>query len=146
MLKNKLFYGFGLLLMLAKPSFSQQWSKEQANDWYAKQSWVLGCNFIPSTAINQLEMWQVETFDTTTIDRELAYMEGIGMNTARVFLHYLVWQQDWPGFRGRMRRQRRDRHRGFAFDWSLGNLEHAYYQRRRIASRQSYPTYGNHCG
>lgn len=79
-----------------------QWTKAQANQWYQEHDWVVGCNFIPSTAVNQLEMWQAATFDTTTIDREMGYMESIGMNTARVFLHYLVWQQDWPGFRSRM--------------------------------------------
>lgn len=105
---------FIIIFILGSGSLhAQQWTKEQANEWYAKQSWVVGCNFIPSTAINQLEMWQAETFDTATIDRELGYMESIGMNTARVFLHYLVWQQDWPGFRSRMDRylQLADRHK-----------------------------------
>lgn len=46
------------------------WSKEHAYEWQAKTGWLCGANFIPSTAINQLEMWQAETFDTVTIDRE----------------------------------------------------------------------------
>ncbi len=45
------------------------WSAETANQWYAKQPWVVGANFLPSTAINQLEMWQAESFDPVTIDR-----------------------------------------------------------------------------
>ena len=49
------------------------WTKKQANEWYAKQPWLVGCDFIPSTAINQLEMWQAATFDTATIDRELGW-------------------------------------------------------------------------
>ncbi|MEO6584359.1 MAG: 1,4-beta-xylanase [Ferruginibacter sp.] len=79
------------------------WSKEQASEWYAKQGWVRGCNFTPSTAINQLEMWQKETFDPATIDRELGYAEGIGLNAMRVFLHHVAWEVDPPGFKDRMK-------------------------------------------
>jgi hypothetical protein len=77
-------------------------TKEEANEWYAKVGWVVGCNFIPSTAINQLEMWQKETYDPNTIDRELGWAEDIGFNTIRVYLHYLVWQQDPNGFKDRV--------------------------------------------
>ncbi len=77
-------------------------SKEQANAWYAKVGWPVGCNFIPSTAINQLEMWQKETYDPNTIDRELGWAQDIGFNTVRVYLHYLVWQQDPNGFKDRV--------------------------------------------
>ena len=78
------------------------WTKEEANAWYAKQPWLVGCDFIPSTAINQLEMWQAETFDTATIDRELGWAASIGMNTVRVYLHDLLYQQDSAGFLSRM--------------------------------------------
>lgn len=78
------------------------WTKEQANAWYAQQGWLVGSNFNPSTAINQLEMWQAETFDTATINRELGWAEDIGMNTARVYLHDLLWVQDSTGFLNRM--------------------------------------------
>ena len=78
------------------------WSKAKANAWYSKQGWVRGSNFIPSTAINQLEMWQKETFDTATINRELGYAEGIGFNVMRVFLHHLAWQEDPAGFKKRV--------------------------------------------
>ena len=78
------------------------WSAQQANDWYAKQPWLIGPNFLPSTAINQLEMWQAETFDTATINRELGWAESIGMNTARVFLHDLLYEQDSIGLYNRM--------------------------------------------
>jgi hypothetical protein len=101
-----------ILLLVVSTSFivlntnAQQerpvWSKEKANEWYSKQGWVRGCNFIPSTAINQLEMWQKETFDPTTIDRELGFAEGIGLNTMRVFLHHLAWQTDPEGFKKRV--------------------------------------------
>jgi Cellulase (glycosyl hydrolase family 5) len=78
------------------------WSIEQANHWYASQGWMRGCDFIPSTAINQLEMWQAGSFDTATISRELGYAQGIGLNCMRVFLHHLAWQQDPTGFKNRM--------------------------------------------
>jgi hypothetical protein len=63
---------------------------------------VFGCNFIPSTAINQLEMWQAETFDTATISKELQWAASIGMNTVRVFLHDLAYKEDPAGFLERM--------------------------------------------
>ncbi|MCO5239474.1 MAG: cellulase family glycosylhydrolase [Chitinophagaceae bacterium] len=74
------------------------WTKEQANEWYAKQGWLVGCDFIPSTAVNQLEMWQAATFDTATIDRELGWAASLGMNTVRVYLHDLLYRQDAEGF------------------------------------------------
>ena len=80
----------------------ERWTKEQANEWYAHQPWLVGANYIPANAINQLEMWQADTFDPAMIDRELALAQSIGMNTARVFLHDLLWQQDAPGFRRRI--------------------------------------------
>jgi len=77
---------------------AQRWPAQQANDWYTHQPFLVGSNFIPSTAINELEMWQADTFDLPTIDRELGWAEGLGMNTMRVFLHNLLWQQDSAGF------------------------------------------------
>ena len=38
-----------------------KWSKEKANSWYEEQPWLVGCNFSPSSAINQLEMFQEDT-------------------------------------------------------------------------------------
>ena len=64
--------------------------------------WSFGCNFIPSTAINQLEMWQSESFDPQTIDRELTWAASIGMNIVRVYLHDLLWIDDKKGFLSRM--------------------------------------------
>jgi len=80
----------------------QNWSTQKATSWYAHQPWPVGSNFIPSTAINELEMWQADTFDLPTIDRELGWAESIGMNTMRVFLHNLAWKQDHAGFLDRM--------------------------------------------
>ena len=74
------------------------WSLERARSWWQAQPWLVGCNFIPSTAINQLEMWQADTFDPTTIDRELGWAEDLGFNSIRVYLHNLLWEQDHEGF------------------------------------------------
>ena len=65
------------------------WTKQQAFEWYDQRPWLRGADFIPSTAINQLEMWQAETFDTATIDRELGWAQSIGLNCMRVFLHHV---------------------------------------------------------
>lgn len=78
------------------------WTKEQANAWYAKQPYLVGCNYIPNNAINQLEMWQAETFDPQTIDKELGWAENLGFNTLRVYLHDKTWQQDPEGFKQRI--------------------------------------------
>jgi hypothetical protein len=78
------------------------WSVEKANTWYAKQRWLVGANYIPADAINQLEMWQAETFNPAQIDKELGWAQSIGMNTMRVFLHDKLWEQDAPGFKKRI--------------------------------------------
>ena len=45
------------------PVPAQRWTEAQAKAWYAAQPWPVGANFLPSTAINELEMWQADTFD-----------------------------------------------------------------------------------
>ncbi len=79
-----------------------RWPAAKANAWYAAQPWRAGCNFIASTAVNQLEMFQPDTFDLPTIDREMGYAQSLGFTTARVFLHDLLWQQDSAGFLKRL--------------------------------------------
>lgn len=79
-----------------------RWSAAQANAWYAKQPWLVGADYIPRDAINQLEMWQAATFNPEEIDQELGWAQAIGMNTMRVFLHDLLWEQDPKGFQERI--------------------------------------------
>lgn len=86
--------------VLAQPS--QRWPEDKANAWYEQQPWLVGANYIPASAINELEMWQADTFDPKRIDKELGWAEGLGMNTMRVFLHDLLWQQDAAGFKQRI--------------------------------------------
>lgn len=79
-----------------------RWTEKQANDWYAKQPWLVGANFVPSDAINELEMFQAATFNPALNDKELGLGESIGMNTMRVFLQDQLWQQDPEGFKKRL--------------------------------------------
>jgi len=78
------------------------WTADKANAWYSEHKWLTGANYIPATAINQLEMWQADSFDPATIDKELGWAEGIGFNTLRVFLHSVAWKSDPEGFKKRM--------------------------------------------
>jgi hypothetical protein len=86
---------------LAAP-VTQRWTEKSAKEWYSKQPWLVGSNYIPASAINELEMWQADTFDPKRIDVELGWAESIGLNTMRVFLHDLLWQQDAAGFKKRI--------------------------------------------
>ncbi len=85
-----------------KTAIATRWTEEKANAWEKEKGWLVGSNFNPSTAINQLEMWQAESFDTVTIDRELGWAENLGFNSMRVFLHNLLWEQDSTGFKQRL--------------------------------------------
>lgn len=80
-----------------------RWTKQKANAWYVEQPWLIGSNYIPDDAINQLQMWQASTFDTKEISKELSWAHAIGMNTMRVFLQNLLWQQDPEGFINRIK-------------------------------------------
>jgi hypothetical protein len=96
------------LLALAMPAQNlptearERWTQAQAKDWYAQQKWLVGSNYIPADAINQLEMWQEASFDAAQIDKEMGWAQNMGMTTMRVFLHDALWQQDAPGFKKRI--------------------------------------------
>lgn len=89
-----------------------RWSKARAHAWYARQAWPVGSNYVPADAINELQMWQADSFDPKRIDLELGWAQKMGMNTMRVFLHDLLWKQDPEGFKQRIRTflQIADRH------------------------------------
>ena len=87
---------------LAQPTtLIDRWSAAKANAWYAKEPFLVGSNYAPANAINELEMFQADSFDPATIDKEMALAESLGMNTMRVFLHDLLWQ-DSAGFTKRL--------------------------------------------
>ncbi len=97
-----------LALALLAPALRAQspntvrWTPEHANSWYAQQPWLVGANYIPSDAINELEMFQAATWNPALNDKELGLAEGIGMNTVRVFLQDQLWQNDPQGFAQRL--------------------------------------------
>ena len=93
------------ILTMTSPS-RPRWPEAQANDWWRAKPWPVGCNFLPSTAVNFLEMWRAETFDRPTIARELGWAADIGLNTVRTNLHFLIWKHDRDGLLER-------------FDWFL---------------------------
>jgi len=74
------------------------WTKEKAVAWKASKPWLVGANYLPSSAINQLEMWQAESFDPQTIDRELGWAQSLGFTSMRVFLHHLPHEQNAAEF------------------------------------------------
>ena len=79
-----------------------RWTEERIRNWYQQRGWFLGCNYAPSSAVNQLEMWEPETFDPVTIERELGWAAKLGFNSIRVFLHNLLWEHDAAGLLQRM--------------------------------------------
>ena len=71
-----------------------QGTKQQAWDWHHAQPWHCGFNYIPSSAVNSLEMWQRETYDASTTERELGWAKQLGFNTCRVYLPFILWQHE----------------------------------------------------
>ena len=90
------------LISITGINAKSKWTVEEANSWYAKQGWIVGCNYTPSTAVNQIEMWHKDTYDAATIEKELGWAKELGFNSMRVFLHSLVWQNDPEGLKSRM--------------------------------------------
>jgi hypothetical protein len=74
------------------------WSAEKANEWYQSKTWILGFNYVTSTAINSTEMWQNGSFDAAAMEGELALASRYGYNSCRVFLQYLVWREEGDVF------------------------------------------------
>lgn len=110
MIQNHCLLTIGVLFLLACQSKSQvkqtmttRWPGARAQECATENGWLRGSNFDPGTAINQLETWQAESFDTATINRELVWAEGIEMNLLRIYLYHFAWGVDKKGFKGRMK-------------------------------------------
>ncbi|MEO5592298.1 MAG: cellulase family glycosylhydrolase [Chitinophagaceae bacterium] len=73
---------------------TQRWSEKRAQDWYNKQPWYCGFNYIPAYAINYTAMWDKTTFDGAAIDKELTLAEASGMNVLRAVLQFAVYDDD----------------------------------------------------
>lgn len=89
----------GPIVMTATPL--PRWTTTKANGWWQDKDWPIGCNFLPSSAVNFLEMWSADGFDRVTIERELGWAARIGMNSIRTNLHYLAWKHDRNGLHQR---------------------------------------------
>ena len=83
---KRLVFVISLFANAAAIAQTPQWSPGAAREWYSRQPWIIGSNYIQSNTVNQIEMWQQETFDPDRIDLELGWAEGLGINTLRVFL------------------------------------------------------------
>lgn len=80
----------------------QQWTKDEAQAWYQSQGWLCGFNYLPSTAVNWTDIWQAETFDPHTIERELGWAAEAGYNSLRINLPFIVWEHDRDGLIARI--------------------------------------------
>lgn len=76
----------------------ERWSAQKAVFWQSRHGYKAGFNFVPSTAVNELEMFQAATYDPITIDRELSWAQAVGFNTIRVFLHNILWEEGSDDF------------------------------------------------
>src|SRR6202790_2617263 len=102
---NSLVIIIAFLVVSVSPSALAQtsrWTENRAQAWYDQKPWLVGSNYIPQDAINQLEMWQSQSFNAAQIDKELGWAEDIGMNAMRVFLHDLLWQENAAGYKQRI--------------------------------------------
>ena len=64
---------------------------------------VRGVNYVPSYSANPVQTWSADyvVYDKATVERELGYAQGIGLNAVRVFMHMFVWQADRASFLAR---------------------------------------------
>src|ERR1700710_907670 len=97
---KKLLIGISLFLLpstrslVSAQQIDRRWSEQKIWNWYNKQPWYCGFNYIPAYAINYTAMWDKTTFDPVAIDKELALAEGLGMNCARAVLQFAVYEDD----------------------------------------------------
>jgi len=121
-----------------------RWTAERAWRWYEAHTWLVGCNFVPSTAVNDVAMWQHTSFDAETIRRELGWAAELGFNSVRVFLNFVVWRADYSGLKARF-----DRFLSFAAEVGISVMpilldDCNFAGREAAASTQPDPVPGVH--
>ena len=79
-----------------------QWLPEKAWDWYNRQPWPCGFNYIPADAISYTEMWMGYCFNPDKIDGELRLAQEVGFNCTRVVLPFIVWEHEPEAFKQRL--------------------------------------------
>ena len=78
----------------------ERWTCESVNQWWQKQEWPVGVNYVASDAVNDIEMWMDSTFNAPLIEKELKIAAGLHLNSVRVFLSYAVWYNEKERFLG----------------------------------------------
>ena len=101
---KKIIKALAILISITSCSSNEQgqWSVDRINNWYSEVGEIKGFNYVPSTAVNDIDMWQESSFDPITISKELMLARESGYNSARVFLHYLVWKENSETFKNRI--------------------------------------------
>uniref|UniRef100_A0A914CLI6 C-type lectin domain-containing protein n=1 Tax=Acrobeloides nanus TaxID=290746 RepID=A0A914CLI6_9BILA len=98
------FYIYALLILFSQQILARDiWTPDQAWAWFnAQKPYIMGTELTVSSAANQLEMWQAETFNADLIDKEISFGSKLGFTVFRIFLHDLVYFNDPTGFKSRM--------------------------------------------
>lgn len=68
------------------------WSEKQTSKWYVARSWIVGDNFTLSTAIKQIAMWYVETFDWRTVKEEFFPLTNIEFSAKRIKFYNIFFR------------------------------------------------------
>ena len=95
--------------LVASAARNGPWTKEQAWEWYSRQPWMRGCNYMPASCANRVDQWQEmgceERF--AEMERELKLAQSIGFNTLRILIEeqgFAVWCAEHDGFMARLER------------------------------------------
>ncbi|MHB9031702.1 MAG: glycoside hydrolase 5 family protein [Anaerolineae bacterium] len=79
-----------------------RWPVEKTAAIAGRAAAVRGCNYIPRHCVNTTAMWQ--ELDEREVDQELGWAAGLGLNSVRVFVQYLVYEHDPDALLERMHR------------------------------------------
>ena len=73
----------------------RRWTKEEAWEYWNKNPWMVGCNYVPSQTPG-LSIWQEDTIEEIlpSVRSELALMKEIGFNTVRMWLNFNLWYHE----------------------------------------------------
>ena len=139
------------------------WTKERAWEWYNAQPWIRGCNYMPASCANHIDLWQEYGSEARfeEMEREMALMEKDGFNAVRLLLGdygFAVWRAEHDGMMKRFERMLEifDRHGVrviliFGNDcsrpkpiWSLPPMgeqkyDVGYHAGRKLAQHGSFP-------
>ena len=103
-----------LLLSFAfvMPAFAGRqgpWTKEKAWAWQDAQPWYRGCNYMPASAANFVDVWQSygSAARFAEVEREFALAQEVGFNAMRLLVveqGFAVWLQEPDAFRANFER------------------------------------------